>query len=125
MAVGFQVNGFLIISAGVGRTGTFIAIDRLLQELQAGASSISVFDTVMEMRRRRPFMVQNVEQYIYIHLCIVQAIREFYKSGNFPGEIGCFLKSFIFLVNYLDASPTILNQAFYSYMMNSQQGVEV
>ena len=71
--------------AGVGRTGTFIAIDRLLQELHSGAPSISVFNTVLELRKHRPLMVQTEEQYIYIHLCLADAIRELFPA--LPGII--------------------------------------
>ena len=63
-------------SAGVGRTGTFIVLDRILQELAEGAEDISVFDTVMEMRQHRVLIVQSLEQYVYIHECLVDAIRD-------------------------------------------------
>ena len=46
-------------SAGVGRTGTLLAVDRLLHQLQAGAHSVNVLQTVRELRRCRPRMVQN------------------------------------------------------------------
>ncbi|KIH57723.1 Protein-tyrosine phosphatase [Ancylostoma duodenale] len=47
-----------IISAGVGRSGTFIAIDRLLQTIQIDRP-IDVFGIVHEMRLERCHMVQN------------------------------------------------------------------
>ncbi|XGW08121.1 hypothetical protein V3C99_010883 [Haemonchus contortus] len=61
-------------SAGVGRSGTFIAIDRLLQTIQADRP-IDVFGIVHEMRYERCHMVQNEQQYIFIHHCILHAIE--------------------------------------------------
>ena len=68
-------------SAGIGRTGTFIALDRLLQELYSGARSVSVFYTVKEMRKHRPKLVQTAEQYMFIYLCLQQAIRQYTAIG--------------------------------------------
>ena len=65
-----------VISAGVGRTGTFIVLDYMLQELAAGAQDLSVYETVMYMRRHRVLIVQSLEQYVYIHECLVDAIQE-------------------------------------------------
>jgi len=45
-------------SAGVGRSGTFIALDRLMQHIECG-KAIDVFGTVYEMRLERCHMVQN------------------------------------------------------------------
>lgn len=45
-------------SAGVGRTGTFIALDTLLDRMRS-ETSISVFEDAKDMRRRRGFMVQT------------------------------------------------------------------
>ena len=46
-------------SAGVGRTGTFIALDTLLDRMRS-KTSISVFEVVKDMRRRRVLMVQTL-----------------------------------------------------------------
>uniref|UniRef100_A0A158P6K1 protein-tyrosine-phosphatase n=1 Tax=Angiostrongylus cantonensis TaxID=6313 RepID=A0A158P6K1_ANGCA len=61
-------------SAGVGRSGTFIAIDRLLQTIQI-ERPIDIFGIVHEMRLERCHMVQNEQQYIFIHHCILHAIE--------------------------------------------------
>lgn len=45
-------------SAGVGRTGTIIAIDTLYQALRAG-NDVDVFETVLELRSQRMTMVQT------------------------------------------------------------------
>ena len=48
----------IFFSAGVGRTGTFIAVDRLLQEIRV-KDEVDVMATVLEMRQQRAFMVQT------------------------------------------------------------------
>jgi protein tyrosine phosphatase len=48
-------------SAGVGRTGVFLAIDMILDKLEKGViDSIDVFGTVCAMRERRMNMVQTL-----------------------------------------------------------------
>ena len=65
-------------SAGVGRTGTFIALDYLLQELEegkfdhlagipGGKEVDPVFDCVKRLREQRMFMVYKPGQYAFIY----------------------------------------------------------
>lgn len=61
-------------SAGVGRTGTFIALDHLLRELESGRlltltdpNIDPVFDTVNQMREQRMMMVYNEMQMQFIY----------------------------------------------------------
>ncbi|GKZ59151.1 hypothetical protein AnigIFM49718_005012 [Aspergillus niger] len=61
-------------SSGVGRTGTFIALDHLLQELESGQllqladpDIDPVFETVNQMREQRMMMVYNVKQFQFIY----------------------------------------------------------
>ncbi|PAV63662.1 hypothetical protein WR25_07782 [Diploscapter pachys] len=68
-------------SAGVGRSGTFIAIDRLLQYIQLGRP-VDVFGIVNEMRMERCHMVQNEQQYIFIHHAILYAIQQGGSSAD-------------------------------------------
>ncbi|RWS28907.1 tyrosine-protein phosphatase 10D-like protein [Leptotrombidium deliense] len=70
-------------SAGVGRTGTFIAVDRLYQELvYRCAPQIDIFGTVMDMRQHRVHMVQSEDQYIFIYDCVASMIDELPKGSN-------------------------------------------
>ncbi len=51
----------LFFSAGVGRTGVFLAIDTILDKLEKGViNSIDVFGQVCSMRERRMYMVQTL-----------------------------------------------------------------
>lgn len=61
-------------SAGVGRTGTFIALDHLLRELESGqllkvtdSQTDPVFETVNRMREQRMMMVYNEMQLQFIY----------------------------------------------------------
>ncbi|XP_053197058.1 receptor-type tyrosine-protein phosphatase H-like [Scomber japonicus] len=61
-------------SAGVGRTGTIIALDVLLQQLeQEKAVGINAF--VHKMRLNRPHMVQTESQYVFLHQCIMDRLQ--------------------------------------------------
>ncbi|XP_048353842.1 receptor-type tyrosine-protein phosphatase V-like [Sphaerodactylus townsendi] len=62
-------------SAGVGRTGTFIALDRLLQQLKH-EKVVDVFNTMYSLRMSRHVMIQTLGQYIFLHNCILEKISE-------------------------------------------------
>ncbi|XP_061570376.1 receptor-type tyrosine-protein phosphatase O-like isoform X1 [Cololabis saira] len=57
-------------SAGVGRTGTFIALDRLMQHIREH-EFVDILGMVSEMRSHRLSMVQTEEQYVFIHQCVL------------------------------------------------------
>ncbi|XP_033729637.1 receptor-type tyrosine-protein phosphatase T-like [Pecten maximus] len=59
-------------SAGIGRTGTFLALDALL-EYGKECGSIDVMQYIKTMRKDRINMVQTVEQYIAIHQLLIEA----------------------------------------------------
>eukprot|EP00949_MAST-11_sp_MAST-11-sp1_P001904 g1904.t1 len=54
-------------SAGIGRTGTVIALHIALQKLRAGLDPLEISETVGEIRRQRDGSVVNVEQYKFIY----------------------------------------------------------
>lgn len=68
-------NKLYIFSAGVGRTGVFIALDILLEKLNR-ESVIDVFETVSRLRESRTSMVKTGEQYLTIYEVIAAAIRK-------------------------------------------------
>jgi len=61
-------------SAGVGRSGTFIALDRILQHIKSH-DYVDIFGIVFEMRKERVWMVQNEQQYICIHQCLLAVLE--------------------------------------------------
>ncbi|BDD57019.1 hypothetical protein MAP00_002426 [Monascus purpureus] len=78
-------------SAGVGRTGTFIALDHLLNELESGEllkvtdpETDPVFETVNQLREQRMMMVYNEMQLQFIY----EVLREQadLKLGNITEE---------------------------------------
>lgn len=54
-------------SAGVGRTGTFIALDYLKHHPQLLTESDPIFDVFSAMRLQRLMMIQTVHQYIFLY----------------------------------------------------------
>ncbi|XP_033729638.1 receptor-type tyrosine-protein phosphatase epsilon-like [Pecten maximus] len=59
-------------SAGIGRTGTFIALDALL-EYGKESGHIDVKQYIKTMRKDRINMVQTAEQYIAVHQLLIEA----------------------------------------------------
>lgn len=54
-------------SAGVGRTGTYIALDAMLENLNTSENLINIFEFVSKIRMQRCYLVQTLVQYIFIH----------------------------------------------------------
>ncbi|ODM90113.1 Tyrosine-protein phosphatase 10D [Orchesella cincta] len=68
-------------SAGVGRSGTFIALDRILQHIKK-SDIVDIFGIVYNMRRERVWMVQTEQQYICIHQCLLSVLEG--KENDIP-----------------------------------------
>uniref|UniRef100_A0AAY5EY33 protein-tyrosine-phosphatase n=1 Tax=Electrophorus electricus TaxID=8005 RepID=A0AAY5EY33_ELEEL len=60
-------------SAGVGRTGCFIAIDAMLERVRQ-EKTVDVYGHVTLMRSQRNYMVQTEEQYIFIYDALLEAV---------------------------------------------------
>ena len=72
-------------SAGVGRTGTFIAVFKLIKDyLNSNVRALDFKKTVLEMRNCRMKMVQKKEQYVYIYKCLREEVKsqegEYYQD---------------------------------------------
>ncbi|CAH1772950.1 unnamed protein product [Owenia fusiformis] len=60
-------------SAGVGRTGSYITVDKCIHTAKR-TGIVNVYDTVLNMRADRVKMVQTLEQYIFVHDALVEAL---------------------------------------------------
>ncbi|XP_017049952.1 phosphatidylinositol phosphatase PTPRQ [Drosophila ficusphila] len=61
-------------SAGVGRTGTFIGLDLIMQRLKS-ESKINIFETVKKLRFQRMKMVQTQQQYTFLYACTYELVK--------------------------------------------------
>ncbi|PQE13347.1 tyrosine phosphatase protein [Rutstroemia sp. NJR-2017a BVV2] len=83
-------------SAGVGRTGTFVALEFLMGELQGGAwegwdeseekGTDAIFETVNQLRMQRKTMVQALEQYVFLYEVCRKVWEEKYMLPCIGGE---------------------------------------
>lgn len=64
-------------SAGVGRSGTFIVLDSMLERMKV-EDSLDIYAFICEMRQKRGLMVQTEAQYSFIH----DALDEFITCGD-------------------------------------------
>ncbi|XP_053490562.1 receptor-type tyrosine-protein phosphatase C isoform X11 [Ictalurus furcatus] len=58
-------------SAGVGRTGTYIGIDAMIESLEA-EGRVDIYGYVVKLRRQRCLMVQVEAQYVLIHMALIE-----------------------------------------------------
>ena len=98
-------------SAGVGRTGTYIAVFKLWLDVKdPKVKKLSIKDTMLELRKQRCLMVQKKEQYVYIARClrwekfINWRMKKSFCSYIVNSEEG----QYIWLI-----SPTLINTKFY------------
>eukprot|EP00055_Hartaetosiga_balthica_P008299 m.30434 g.30434 ORF g.30434 m.30434 type:complete len:690 (-) comp6228_c0_seq2:2857-4926(-) len=70
-----QLKGPILVhcSAGVGRTGTFITIDSVLEQLSSEGRG-NVFGTINKLRDQRPSMVQTPMQYLFCYQAVATVI---------------------------------------------------
>lgn len=78
-------------SAGVGRSGSFIALEYILAQIKSGAlaeikdDEDPIYDTVNQLREQRMTMVQSDAQYAFLYEVIHE---EFVKSQNAAQQSG-------------------------------------
>ncbi|XP_013091166.2 mucin-17-like isoform X2 [Biomphalaria glabrata] len=89
-------------SAGVGRTGTFIAVDyfnklitRIKQRVEKGGSAseldnwtVDIFGRVLSMREKRRFMVQTRAQYAFIYNAVKVMLTQAFNPGEHTARSG-------------------------------------
>ncbi|XP_016160356.1 PREDICTED: receptor-type tyrosine-protein phosphatase delta-like isoform X1 [Ficedula albicollis] len=84
-------------SAGIGRTGTFIALDFLLKMGKA-EGKVDVFHCVQQLREQRVSMVQTKEQYSFLYEALLE--------GLLCGNTGVPVESITTLVRSLGEDET-------------------
>ncbi|XP_052762039.1 receptor-type tyrosine-protein phosphatase kappa-like [Mya arenaria] len=75
-----QFDGPVLVhcSAGVGRTGTYIALDILTKEGEI-EGSIHIPGCVINMRHDRANMIQTTNQYVFLHRALVCSLSDISK----------------------------------------------
>ncbi|XP_061085824.1 phosphatidylinositol phosphatase PTPRQ [Conger conger] len=75
-----QDNTTMVVhcSAGVGRTGVFIALDHLVQHVR-DHDFVDIYGLVAELRSERMCMVQNLAQYMFLHQSTLDLLN---SKGN-------------------------------------------
>ncbi|XP_078504107.1 phosphatidylinositol phosphatase PTPRQ [Lissotriton helveticus] len=73
-------------SAGVGRTGLYVALDHLAQHINHH-DFVDIYGLVAELRSERMCMVQNLAQYIFLHQCVLELLT---TKGSSQAAI-CFV----------------------------------
>ncbi|XP_076135016.1 receptor-type tyrosine-protein phosphatase C isoform X3 [Alosa pseudoharengus] len=94
-------------SAGVGRTGTYIGIDAMMESLEA-EGVMDIYGYVVKMRRQRCLMVQVEAQYILIH----QALIEFNQFGDTEVPLAELHSSITVLQRKDCDEPTLMEAEF-------------
>ncbi len=84
-------------SAGVGRTGTFITLDYMLERIK-NENNINIFEFVNDLRRQRVWMVQTMVGHLSVLYCL-SVVNYYYESDmwgmllvvTLPPELPCAL----------------------------------
>ncbi|KHN78773.1 Receptor-type tyrosine-protein phosphatase epsilon [Toxocara canis] len=86
-------------SAGIGRTGTYCALDYATDKITA-ASPLSIPKVVKEIRNQRLHSVQSMLQYLYLHVCLLEyliitkATNRTPQTRKFQRDYEKYLKKF-------------------------------
>ncbi|XP_051885657.1 receptor-type tyrosine-protein phosphatase eta [Pristis pectinata] len=78
-----QMHGPTVVhcSAGVGRTGTFISIDHMIQQIDNNRK-VDIWGIVYQLRMNRPLMVQTESQYVFLNQCAMEYIKSSKKNDE-------------------------------------------
>lgn len=103
-------------SAGIGRTGTFCAIDigikRYLEQ-----KTIDIASTVLKMRHERSGSVQTEDQYVFAYLALMDFIREHHANQQRSVEYLPVLEKHSLEVN-LGFNHSLFNREFSSFQIS-------
>uniref|UniRef100_A0AC34QP84 Protein tyrosine phosphatase n=1 Tax=Panagrolaimus sp. JU765 TaxID=591449 RepID=A0AC34QP84_9BILA len=82
-------------SAGIGRTGTIVALEYILERLQSGLPCEAMDEILKELRNQRPYSIQTDLQYLYVHRVMLFYFFEKYKVGQGSEELQQKYKAFV------------------------------
>ena len=69
-------------SAGVGRTGTYIAIDQLVEQCLNLGGTPDIDDIIRKMRLSRNYMVQTEMQYVFVYRAVLDALTSLLEDES-------------------------------------------
>jgi len=75
-----KLGGYLLVhcSAGIGRTGTFILIDMLIQDIESKGLTVEldIFQALDKIRQQRSGLVQTKGQYRFLYEALAEYIQQ-------------------------------------------------
>jgi protein-tyrosine phosphatase len=74
-------------SAGIGRTGSIVAIEFILERMQSGIPCEAMDQILKDLRDQRPYSIQTDLQYLFVHRIILFYFVEKHKVGNSEGTM--------------------------------------
>lgn len=69
-------------SAGVGRSGTFILTQRIINDIKNGSQNINMVKWLVHLRESRPGLVQVKDQYLYAEKAIEHYLKNNKRSDS-------------------------------------------
>ena len=104
-------------SAGVGRTGTYITLDAMMEKINL-ESRINIFGFISRIRERRQYLVQTSKQYVFIH----EALYEYCMYGFTDIEVSRLLAHYKYLK---ELSPTNVNGLAYPNVQTAKSRLHI
>uniref|UniRef100_G3NYJ1 Receptor-type tyrosine-protein phosphatase C n=1 Tax=Gasterosteus aculeatus aculeatus TaxID=481459 RepID=G3NYJ1_GASAC len=95
-------------SAGVGRTGSYIGIDAMMEGLEA-EGKVDIYSYVVKLRKQRCLMVQVEAQYILIHQALLEH-NQFGETEITVSEIHSILSTL--KIKNSEYEPTLMEEEF-------------
>jgi len=100
-----QRSGPLVVhdDAGVGQAGAFVCIDKELKRFEE-EGEVDVFETVVELRKKRAYMVLEPAQYLFIHEAIIEAVENLPAKPppDVPDQVAQFLQNVVIPPQFSD-----------------------
>ena len=93
---------------GIGRTGSWIAIDILWDKLEWDDTNIDVYGCCCLLNVQRKHMIQHITQYMFIH----KTIKELTDTGNTEFEMEMFQHKFQEKVMSVHDNESLLGKEF-------------